>query len=592
MEWKKYCSLVILVFSVTFVFSQTESLLVLSDSLNQSVSGLDSLNVAADLDSLTAATIFVENEEDEALKLKYLAYKDLFSKVEQYKSEHREEYIADSNKLLFWSVQGHLFGLSADNYYLKRDKFTELNSLYPTFQKLQNYNRFYQESNSNDFYFLNKKYYQLPVTAIEVVAGMGDYDLGSGYVALKKNYFLNRYNLDFRMNFLKGNLYSGNELASNSSANLVIPFKESNLNIAFNSISYEGPFNKLSPGFRLSSLIWEENSNSVAAIYNNEYVDVGLRFTGEKYKNITPQTLSREYWQLLLAKEVNTDHWHSNISYEFFYHDEDFYSQELNSLSSDIDHLLNLQFNSDYEKFNLSANLVTTLPYQLLSNSEVSYNINTKFKLGVFTNFRKTLHKANLFTDYIPTADAPLPSSLYLNEKNNTGLTLSFTDHNLNLNIALGSAEIETEALNASLHEEYQAFKAQLSGDYTYIFNTYKLNLQSLVRIYQEYDKYNILYTPKFNLTNSIELIKDIKHNNLLRFGISHHFFDSYLGYEKSDKVFYPECSLLDIYVGAQITQQFEIRGYWKNILDYQVIAGERFVPQSMIVLISWNFLN
>lgn len=593
MKWNKYCTLIILLISTTFAVAQVDSLLVESDSLSQPVTELDSLTVATELDSLNAEANLEYSEDEEDAS--WLAYKDLFTKIEQYKTEYRDEQIPDSNKGLFWSIQGHLFGLSSDNYYLKRGCFTELNSLYPTFQKLQNYNRFYQESNSNDFYTLEKKYYQLPVTAIEVVAGMGDYDLGSGYVALKKNYFLNRYNLDFRMNFLKADLFHGSELASNSSGNLIIPFENSNLNIAFNSISYDGPFNKLSPAFRLSELMFAENSSAIAATYHNEYVDVGLKFTGETYRHITPKSLERTYWQLLLAKQVNLGYWQSEISYEFFYHDEDFYSQELNSFSSDIDHLLNLQFSSDYERFNLSTKLVTTLPYQLLTNSEATYNLTNNFKLGVFTNFRQTLKKDNLFTNYTPTPSDPasaLLNPLYLNEKNSTGLLFNFTNSNLILNLTVGNAEIETEVLNSTFKEEYQAFKAQIGGDYTYSFNSYKLNAHSLMRIYQEYDKHNILYTPKFNMTNSIELIRDMKHNNLVTLGIAHHFFDSYLAYDDNQKVLYPECSLLDFYAGAQITKQFEIRGYWKNILDNQIIAGHRSIPQSLMVLISWSFLN
>lgn len=594
MKWNKHCALIILLISITFAFAQVDSLLVESDSLPQPPAELDSLMVVTELDSLDAAVDLDYNKEEEA---EWLAYKDLFTKIEQYKTEYRDEQIADSNRGLFWSIQGHLFGLSADNYYIKRGNFTELNSLYPTFQKLQNYNRFYQESNSGDFYVLEKNYYQLPITAIEVVAGIGDYDLGSGYVALKKNYFLNRYNLDFRMNFLKANLFHGSELASNSSGNLVIPFKNSSLDIAFNSISYDGPFNKLSPAFRLSELMFAENSSAVAATYNNEYVDVGLKFTGETYRHITPKSLERTYWQLLLAKQVNSEHWQSEISYEFFYHDEDFYSQELNALSSDLDHLLNLQFRSNYERFNLSSKLVTTLPYQLLTNNEATYNLTNKVKLGVFTNLRKTLKKDSLFTNYTPPTNPSDPASnllntLYLNEKNNIGLLFNFVNTNLNLNLSLGNVEIEAEALNTTFKEEYQAFKAQVNGDYTYSYKNYTLNAHSLMRIYQEYDKYNILYTPKFNMTNSVEVIKDIKHNNLIRIGVAHHFFDSYLAYEDNEKVLYPECSLLDFYVGAQITKQFEIRGYWKNILDNQIIAGHRSIPQSLIVLISWSFLN
>lgn len=583
MNRKIYYILLLLLFAITYLSAQTDSLLVVSDSLLLIQTNEDSLFIDSVMDSAEKPKVQVD----------YSAYENLFARAEEYKTKSRSNFMRDGNKELFWSIQGHLFGLSSDNYFLKRDNFTDLPSLYPTSLKLQNYNRFYTESVNGDFYNLTKEYYLLPVTAIEVVASTGDYDLATGFVAVKKNKFLNRYNLDFRMNFVKGDLYSGSELASNSSANLLIPFKNSQLNIGFNSISYEGPYYRLSPAFRLNTTIFEETSQALSLFYDNNYLNVGLKFAQENYKRITPSSLNREYWQILLTKDFSLEQWQGKVTYEYFIHEEDFYNQELNSLSSDIDQLLSLDFSSDYDRLNLTNNLVVTYPYQLLSNSTLGYKLTNHWQVGAFTNFRKTLKKEKLFTDYSPNSvDSIVDSPFYLNEKNNTGLKLDYSLNNLNLALEVGNATIEAKLFNSNFDQDYQALKTQFSGNFSHTYGKYQLNLNSLMRFYQELDGYDLHYTPKANFTNSLEISHDMNYDNFIKAGIAHHYFDAYLAFQNKDEVLDPAASLLDLYLGFQITKQFEINGYWKNILDNQVIAGQRTIPQSITVLISWNFLN
>lgn len=594
MKLKIYSSIIILLLAVSFLSAQpdslavvNDSLLVFSDSLSFNQAREDSLRVQALLDSL-------ENQKPE---VDYEAYKNLVEKVEEYKNESRNRFKGDKNKELFWSVQGHLFGLSSDNYQLKKDNFTELASLYPTFLKLQNYNRFYGEQVTGDFYNLNKEYYDLPVTAIEVVAGTGDYDLGAGYVSLQKNQFLDKYNLDFRMNFVKGDLYYGSELASNSSANLIIPLENSQLDIAFNSISYEGPYYRLSPAFRLNTSIFEENSHSMSLFYTNSYLDLGLKYSTETLKHITEENLTRDYWQLSLSKKLASENWQGQIAYEYFIHNEDFYSQELNSLSSDIDHLLSLDFNSNYERLNLTNKLLLANPAQLLSNTSLDYKLTDNWKVGTFTNFRKSLKKKNLLPNYSvssnsETADSSLDSTFYLNEKNYIGFDVGYANSDLNLAAKVGYASIESQLFNSEFNHDYIALKSQVSGTYSHTFGKYQLNLASLMKYYIETLGRDIHYTPKASMTNSLEVSRDMNHDNYVKAGIAYHYFDAFLAFENLDEVLYSDSSLLDLYFGIQITKQFEITAYWKNILDNYTIAGQQSLPQSITALISWNFLN
>lgn len=583
MKWKIYYSLILLVFSVTCLSAQVDSLLVVSDSLILIHAKENSLMMQALLDSLDMQ----EKQVD------YLAYLKLNEKVEQYKTESRKTFTRDKNKRLYWSIQGHLFGLSSDNYFIKRDSFTEIPSLYPTSLKLQNYNRFYTENVSGDYYTLTKEHYLLPVTAIEVVASTGDYDLGTGYFTLKKNKFLDKYNLDFRMNFVKGDFYYGSELASNSSSSLIIPLKKSQLNISFNSVSYEGPFHRLSPAFQLNTTIFEETSQAMSILWDNSILDFGLKYSKETFKRITPTTLEREYFQVLLNREFSLPQWQGKISYEYFLHNEDFYNQEFNSLSSDIDQLLDFELASDYDKFNLSNRLVVTYPYQLLTNSAITYNLTNSWQVGAFTNNRKTLKKDNLFTDYVYSSDTAIAESpLYLNEKNYTGFDLGYANSDLNLAAKVGYASIESQLFDSEFNHDYIAFKSQVSGNYSHTFGKYQLNLATLMKFYIETLGRDIPYNPKASMTNSLDLSRDIDHDNYIKAGVAHHYFDAYIAFEDKEEVPYPEASLLDLYLGFQITKQFEVYAYWKNILDYQVITGHETMPQSITVLISWNFLN
>jgi len=583
MNLKIYGLIIICLLAVICINAQADSLATTSDTLLFNQELADSLKMQAVIDSLETA------DED----IDYSDYLNLFERVEIYKSDSRDNFQSDPNKRLFWSIQGHFFGLSTDNYFIRKDNFTELNSLSPTYLKLQHYNRFYTERQSGDFYILDKEYYDLPVTAIEVVASTGDYDLGTGYVALKKNKFFNRYNLDFRMNFLKAAFYNGSELASNTSSNLIIPFENSHLDIAYNSVAFEGPSYRLSPAFRLSNSIFEENSQSVSALYDHNLLKFGLKYTSENYKRITTSTLKREYLQLLVKKDFQTAYWQGSFSYDYFFHQEDFYSQELNSLSSDLDQVLDLYLSSDYDHLNLSNRIVLTYPYQLLTNSELCYTLTENWKFGVFSHFRQTLKKENLFPDFTSdTDDNPISTPFYLNEKNNTGLNLHFSSSHINMEAAISNANIETELLNSPFAKDYQAIKTHFAGDIFYSLGKYAFKLSSLMRFYQDYDNYDIHYLPKAMLTNSLEISRDVNHNNFIKTGLAHHYFDAYLAWQNSAEVLYPQSSLLDIYLGFQITKLFEINAYWKNILDNQIITGHRTIPQSITVLISWNFLN
>jgi len=590
MKLNIFFSIIVLLFSVTYLSAQadslavtSDSLLVTTDSLQSSQAFQDSLRNVAILDSLS-------NLEPE---INYDDYLDLQNKVEQYKTDSRASFIDDRNKNMFWSLQGHIFGLPSDNYLIKRGNFTELASIYPTSLKLQNYNRFYSEALSGDYYTLSKELYQLPVTAIEVVASTGDYDLATGYFALKKNKFLDKYNIDFRMNFVKGDLYYGNELASNSSSTLIIPLTNSQLNISLNSISYEGPYYRLSPAFQLNQTIFEETSQAISLLYNTSYLDLGLKYSTDSYKKITPNTLNRQYFQLLLAKELAVKHWSGKISYEYFIHNEDFYSQELNSLSSDIDQIVDFEVASDYDKFNLSNRLVLTYPYQLLSNSAVTYNFFSHWQLGLFTNNRRNLKKDNLLTEYNYDSDTAIAKApFYLNEKNYTGLDFGFASSDLNLAAKVGYASIKSQLFEYESNNNYIALKSQVSGNYSHTFGKYRLNLASQMKYYIELLGLDIHYTPVASSTSSLELSRDMNHDNFIKAGVSYLYIDSFLALENASSLAYQETSLLDVYLGFQITKQFEIKGYWKNILNNESIAGYQTIPQSITVLISWNFLN
>lgn len=587
MKFKIYLLIIILIFALNLAWSQDLALPTDNDSLSGQEVASDTLGLQAVIDSLA-------NVEE---KLDRSDYLDLFSKVEDYKTESRRNFIADENKGLYWSIQGHLFGLVSDNYHIRRDNFTELNSLYPSYLKLQNYNRFYQESQDDYFIDLTKVYYQLPVTAIEVVASTGDYDLGTGYFALKKNKLLDRFNLDFRMNFAKGDFFYGPELASNTSANILIPFSNSSLDIAYNSIAYEGPFHRLSPAFMLKTSIFEDNSQSLSALYKNNIVNFGLKYLSETYKGISDKTLERNKLQILLSKDLNFDYWQANFNYEAFLGKTDFYSQEINSLSSDINHLLDLSLKSNYDKFNLTNRLILTHPYQLITNSDINYNFQENMSLTAFTNFKESIQKNYLIKGYSPGIDPDTGQELslpiyYLNEKNNSGLSLKYTSKSLNLALTLGNTIIETKLLNTVYKQDFQALKTQFQGQFTQSYGKYAFNLTSRMSFYQDYTNENIHYLPKANLTNSFEIARDVNHNNYIKVGAAYHFFDSYLVFDQELELLHPESSLLDLYFGFQITKLFEINLYWKNILDEQVIAGYRTIPQSITVLMSWNFLN
>lgn len=587
MKFKIYLLIIILIFAISHTWAQENILSTDKDTLRVQEVASDTLGLQAIIDSLSN----VDKEIDKT------AYLDLFAKVEDYKTQSRKNFIADENKKLYWSIQGHLFGLVSDNYHIRRDNFTELNSLYPSYLKLQNYNRFYQESQADYFIELTKDYYNLPVTAIEVVASTGDYDLATGYFALKKNEFLDRFNLDFRMNFVKGDFFYGSELASNTSANLIIPYSNSSLDIAFNSIAYEGPYHRLSPAFMLKTAIFEDNSQSLSALYKNDIINFGLKYFSETYKGITDNTLEQNKLQILMNKDLRSDHWQANFNYEAFFGKTDFYNQEINALSSDIDHLLDLSLKSFYDKINLDNRLLLTYPYQLLTKSEINYKLQENISLNAFTDFKESLQKKDLIKGYSPGIDSDTGQELsmpiyYLNEKNNSGLSLKYTSKSLNLALALGNSIIETKLLNTLYKQDFQAFKTEFQGKINRTYGKYAFKISSKMRFYQVYDNKNIHYLPKANLTNSFEIARDVNHNNYIKVGASYHFFDAYLAFDDTKELLHPETSLLDLYLGFQISKLFEINLYWKNILDEQVIAGYRTIPQSITVLMSWNFLN
>ena len=93
----------------------------------------------------------------------------------------------------------------------------------------------------------------------------------------------------------------------------------------------------------------------------------------------------------------------------------------MNSLSSDLNQIIDIYLSSEYDHLNISNQVVLTAPFQLLTNSELSYTFNETWKLGTFSHFRENLKKDILFPDFTSNSeDNPINTPFYLNEKNNS----------------------------------------------------------------------------------------------------------------------------------------------------------------------------
>ncbi len=570
---------IILTFSFSIALSQEAS-----DSLDV-IAMPDSLVIQAILDSLDN----LENQKD---IIDYEAYKDLFNKIDSYKTNSREDFQFDSPNANIYSAQDHYFASESNNFIVRKNGFTELSNTQASYMKLQHYNRFYKQTHSAGIYSLEKEYYQLPVTILEAVSGLGDYDLGTAYFAIKKNHFRNKYNLDARMNFLKANLYYGEELASNSSVNLLAPlYEDIKLEVAYNSVSYEGPFTKLLPAFRISEAIFEENSQSFSGLVKSKYFDFGIKYSSEEYRKIMPEILKQNTSQFILGKEYSSEDFRLKTSYEFFLKDENFYSQELNSLSSDINHLLYAELDYRKSTFFTENRLLLSEPYQVNSSSKLGYSFNDDIRLYLQTDFSKSRKKTNLFPDN-PEWTALITDHTYLNENSYLALGSSYHDSTFYLQGNIGLADIEFENISLDSREEYSALKSELEASIKHKYNKYSINYNTKLKGYYELDGYDMMLTPALIMTNSLDIARDVGYNNYVKAGLSHHYGASYYGFEDNFLVSYQDTSLLDAYIGFQITRLFELRTSFKNILNRDIIYGYKNIPQSVIVTVSWNFIN
>ena len=526
-----------------FVFADVES-----DTLDVNQVYLDSLEVEAQIDSL------LSNSPSSRVDLE--AYKELFSRMSTYKDSARKTFRWDEVEQNYYSIQNHLFGVESDNYHIRVNHFTELNNVAPSYMVFQQNARFYDQKKNGLFYDFSKSYYQLPVTVIETMAGMGDYELGSAFFGIKKNHFLNKYNLDYRMNFLKGRFYWGQESASNSSVNFQMPLYGNVLDINYSSVGLDGLYHKLSPVFRIDQLMYSEKTRKLSLYYLNDYVNFGVKLSSEEYSKIAPVTLERELIQFSFEKEYIQDNIAVKYGYEYLIHDENFNNQELNSLSSDVDHILNCDVKYDLDKYTFEQNLVVTNPTQLLSSSKLNYAFNDNITLSLFSDSRKSSIKEEIFTE-IDTLNNNLEDFTYLNEKNYSGITIQLNNSNWDITSSIGNALIDFELIPEDYEENYKAVRFDLSGSYKYWYKKYSLKLSTNIKGYQDYNNYDIVLTPGLTMTNRLDLVKDIEHNNLLKMGLSHYYVSEYVGYEDNDKFLYPNTSLLDFYVGIQITKLF-----------------------------------
>lgn len=538
------------------------------------------------------------------LKIMESHYDSLHQQIDLFMQKRRDEVLWDNSHSLYWQIHGHFFGTESENKFITREGFTELSNLSPTYNSLQYFNRFYKNTQSTNFINLYKEYYTLPIPLVELIGGTGDYRLNSGYVTFRKNYLFNKYNLDFRMNFVKGNLWKSKEAMTNSSTNIVIPLKQSSIDIGLTTVSYEGPEIKLSPVFRLDRVVYEHNYSSLNAMYRSGFIDLGFKFSQEKYHKIVDKTLERKVAQLLIHKNYSTANWVYDCRYEFFLHKEDFYNQQLNALSSNINSLLYSEIRSQYEKYNFTLSSVITEPYQYILEGKFLYSINSNNTGFIFANSKKISDNDKILSNkFIPMNEDNIQVvfdyDFQLNERLFSGLGYQTRYDKFNFDVKGGLLDVEfSDNHELTLRGSYHKYGARMdvNGSYTYEFGLNRVKIDTKNRFRFALDNVQLLNNAITN--NEIEFSRDMGHHNRVKFGVNYLFADQYLtrkNYsleETTSSVYHEYTNAIDIYAGLQISNLFETTLYLKNVLNQQVIFEQKTMPIAVALLMSWNFLN
>lgn len=455
---------------------------------------------------------------------------------------------------MFYWESYHLNPGFLPNLIIKKNNFSVLSDYVTSFY-FRNYLPFYEVKNSNYMLEFTSSNYDFPVAISQSNFGIGDHDETHIQVSLKKKEILNIKGLRLNLDFLSySGLWSGlDEKTRNYKIDLFYDDLPGRIHFSHLAVDQEfatdyAPIEYSSNAkyINFEPQLIPVKISEYSIIYENKFLNLGFRREKREFSG-----LKDEFFQSMVNKKLQIQDHKLSASFEYLW-------ERLEKESSAI---CSFDHDSKIAGFNLASSFQYLLR-DFSGKDREEYFVSSKLLKKFYTN-------CNFLIKYLLNQGEDEDTT---EEKYGAGLLLSSAL--LNSEIIFGEKKLHNEKLLFFETENLLDIRIK------------KMNilLKNWVFFMQEKKAFDYA---EFQSKQFLTFVYDMKHNNFLKLGLSHHYSSIEFDGFSADHI-----NNLDLFFAIQITNKFEIKAEAINLTNNDLMFGNDLYGTHFNFSVQWIFIN
>jgi hypothetical protein len=436
------------------------------------------------------------------------------------------------------------------NLHFSKNGFTHFPFLTSNIHTIQNYAPLLNAVYDKGFVDFTDDNYSLPVASTDVFLGLGDINMNHAAMNYHKGNIVGIPDLNLEVGYvgMDGKWLGKREKSRNFNGHLFYQKNWGKLHLYYTNIDMEISSNKLANPPQILATVIDRNSD-IAVKLENSFLNIGYRSENAKVDSIRRKLT--EYW---INKDIEFRNHQFKFNYEYF-----------TSSKEDDFQIINLNHNSEISIFNFGNRLLLQEKDDYYLASLLKAKLHSCFQLQI--NFEKQ--------------ESDSTNSLWQSERLGGGFILDFSQ--LNLNVLAGKDKIDDESISF--------VESKLKTNYS--FGILNIALDNWTLFHRTAN----VFAPQLQTQTNLEFQLDVKHDNLIKFGISNTYLSEYAFFQNNQETeTYSSYVNFDAWLAFQITKQFQIKLDAVNLTNayslfglpaYESLAGRHFNFN-----IQWTFIN
>lgn len=496
--------------------------------------------------------------------------KQIIQSIQDQNNKEKDEFTLLPN----YSFDYHIKGLLSDQPFVIKQGFLDRNYEIENSLVYQNYMPLYQITKQNQVLSLQLPDYNLRPLLTYSHMGIGAQELKFANLTVQKAHLLNIENLDFYTGYFAQDGFSLQ--TQEKSANSILSLK-----YQMDDLFFKTEFMGLNQDFTTNRMKLISFPTSDYDIVSQQLNEICFT-TGFKIFNISYLNKSNSYSSLTdhhyemkensFSAGINTRLFNQKISYQAQLMQEKAVNDTMKVDENGIWHLLNLE--TQYKKLRLTHHSFIKNINDLYHQSTMSIDLLNHLSLiGSYQGYER------------PKSYYILKEDQYFVSKTMFGLSTSYPLLDMDLMIGTGDKhqEIFINQTVIRKSEDLNLMSALIKSSFSY--KDYILT----VILLNEYNSSEILYNcAKLNGKYDFNLVRPLKHDNKIFAGLTAYYHSSvyFLNGLKDGN------TVVDTYLGCNITKLFEFRVDFKNILNTEKYYESSLNPYYIGASVKWNFIN